>query len=150
MARDYGSAELHTPEDNDGLGVLGAHAFGFNRGRVGVALLGTCSPDGATATDDAREALTHLLSWKLGCRGIKPHDGSGYAKADGSVVRLANLCGHRDVLATGCPGDGLYRRLAEVRDGRPLGSRQVPRSPWGRLPLERASGRRGTGLPPAV
>ncbi len=115
-ARDYGSAEVHNAENEDGLGVLGAHAYGFNRASVGVALLGTYSSDGVTASDDALDALTHLLSWKLGSRGIDPHGVSGYAKADGSVVSFANLCGHRDVLATGCPGDGLQRRLTEVRD----------------------------------
>lgn len=114
-ARDYGSDETHGGEDEDGLGVLGAHAYGFNRGSVGVALLGTYTSADATATDAALEALTALLSWKLGTRGIDPHGSSGYAKADGSIVRFPNLCGHRDVLTTGCPGDGLGRRLAEVR-----------------------------------
>ncbi len=115
-ARDYGPGEPHSGEDRTGLGVLGAHAYGFNRGSVGVALLGTYSSAGVTASDAALGALSDLLSWKFATRGIDPHGASGYTKADGSVTSFANLCGHRELLSTACPGDALQQRLDEVRD----------------------------------
>ncbi len=90
-------------EDGSGRGVIGAHAAGHNTGSVGVAILGTFTDDRATPSDAALDAVAAVTAWKLGTRGIDP-------LAQGAVI------GHRDVVATGCPGNGCQRRLAEVRE----------------------------------
>jgi len=90
-------------EDGSGLGVIGAHASGHNTGSVGVAILGTYTDDRATPSDAALDAVTAIAAWKLGPRGIDP-------------VAAGSLIGHRDVVATGCPGNGCHRRLPELRE----------------------------------
>ena len=89
-------------EDASGRGVIGAHAAGHNTGSVGVAVLGTYTEDGVTPTVAALEAVTAIAAWKLGPRGVDP-------MAPGVLI------GHRDVVATGCPGNGCHRRLPELR-----------------------------------
>jgi hypothetical protein len=102
-ARPYGPGQAHDGEDGNGRGVIGAHARGHNTGSVGIAVLGTYSPGHVSPSEAALVAVAALAAWKLGSRGIDP-------RATGALV------GHRDVSPTGCPGDGLHRRLPEVRD----------------------------------
>ncbi len=90
-------------EDDAGRGVIGAHAAGHNTGSVGVAILGTYTDDGVTPTEAALDAVTAIAAWKFGSRGIDP-------TASGVLI------GHRDVVATGCPGSGCHRRLPELRE----------------------------------
>ncbi|CAN5631750.1 hypothetical protein BH20ACT1_BH20ACT1_08930 [soil metagenome] len=92
-----------TGEDGAGRGVIGAHADGHNTGSVGVAILGTFTDDRATPSDAALDAVAAVAAWKLGSRGIDPF-------ASGTLI------GHRDVVATGCPGGGCQRRLPELRE----------------------------------
>ena len=54
-ARDYGAGEIHDGEDEDGLGVMGAHADGVNEGSCGVVLIGDFSS--RRPTDAAMNAL---------------------------------------------------------------------------------------------
>ena len=103
LARAYGVGEVHDGEDSSGRGVIGAHASGHNAGSVGIALLGTYTDGRISPTDAALDAVATLAAWKLGSRGIDP-------RAPGALIA------HRDVVATGCPGDGCYNRLPEVRD----------------------------------
>jgi hypothetical protein len=93
----------HDGEDTSGLGVVGAHASGHNTGSVGIAILGTYTEDGVTPNEAALDAVTAIAAWKLGTRGIDPG-------APGVLI------GHRDVVATGCPGNGCHRRLPELRE----------------------------------
>jgi hypothetical protein len=93
----------HDGEDASGRGVIGAHAAGHNTGSVGVAILGTYTDGGVTPSEAALDAVTAVAAWKLGPRGIDP-------AASGALI------GHRDVVATGCPGSGCHRRLPELRE----------------------------------
>ncbi|HWH35978.1 MAG TPA: N-acetylmuramoyl-L-alanine amidase [Acidimicrobiales bacterium] len=93
----------HDGEDDAGRGVVGAHAGGHNTGSVGVAILGTYTSEGITPTDAALDAVSAIAAWKFGPRTIDP-------------VAAGTLIGHRDVTPTGCPGNGCYRRLPEVRE----------------------------------
>ena len=114
-ARDYATDELHSGEDTSGRGVVGAHAAGYNTGSVGIALLGTYSS--ATITDASMAALARAIAWKVGPRDIDPHGSDPFVQAGtGTTVVFRNIAGHRDVERTGCPGDGLYTQLADVRD----------------------------------
>lgn len=90
-------------EDGAGHGVIGAHADGHNTGTVGIAVLGTYTGAGAVPTQAALDAVAAVVAWKFGNRGIEPR-GAG------------SLISHRDVVATGCPGEGLHRQLPQLRE----------------------------------
>ncbi len=89
-------------EDGSGQGVTGAHADGHNTGSVGIAVLGTFSGAGVVPTAAALDAVASVVAWKLGTRDLDPRAGGA-------------LIAHRDVAATGCPGEGLHRQLPELR-----------------------------------
>jgi hypothetical protein len=114
-ARDYLPTEPHSGEDLGGRIVEGAHAESHNRGTLGIALLGTYSSPTAAPTDAAMQSLAHLIAWKFGPRNIDPHGSSRYERTNGEVEHFPNICGHRDIVQTGCPGDGLYPRLPWLR-----------------------------------
>ncbi|MBW3547565.1 MAG: peptidoglycan recognition protein [Actinobacteria bacterium] len=101
-ARSYGPGQVHDGEDGGGRGVIGAHARGHNTGSLGIAVLGTYNGQSGP-TDAALGAVAVLVAWKFGPRGIDP-------RAPGALV------GHRDVVATGCPGDGVHQRLPHLRE----------------------------------
>ncbi|MDI3339721.1 MAG: N-acetylmuramoyl-L-alanine amidase [Sphaerobacter sp.] len=90
-----------------GPGVIGGHALQYNRGSIGIAVLGDFQ---ATAPPQAAlDALVRLIRERAGHL-----DPAGWGPfADRRAV--AHICGHRDVLSTECPGDQLYSRLPEVR-----------------------------------
>ena len=115
-AREYADGEAHTGQDAEGRGVIGAHASGFNTGSVGIAMLGTYSSDGVTITDAAMSSLAALVAFVVGPRDIDPHGRDVYVSASAGATTFDNIAGHRDVSETGCPGNGLYARLAELRD----------------------------------
>jgi hypothetical protein len=98
--------------------VVGAHALGFNRGSVGVALIGTYSsaaPPRAELT-----ALEKLLAWRLDLVHIDPLSkvltaSTGNAQYPaGTDVSLRVISGHRDTGPTSCPGNAAYARLGEI------------------------------------
>ncbi|MFP5218320.1 MAG: N-acetylmuramoyl-L-alanine amidase [Actinomycetes bacterium] len=101
--------------------VLGAHAGGFNRYTVGVAMIGTFStvqPPAATLT-----AVQRLVAWKLSMYARDPLGTTTLVSAGGSTsrypagtsVQVPVVAGHRDTNATACPGDLGYGRLPEIR-----------------------------------
>ena len=89
--------------------VIGAHAAGHNDGSIGVAALG-CFDDEACGTASVQpsmvQALDGLVAWKFAYHGVDPRG----TTTEGSA-RLPTIVGHRDLGATACPGDGLYRRV---------------------------------------
>jgi len=100
-------------------GVVGAHAYGFNTGSTGVALLGTYTS--ATPSAAALASLEHLLAWKLELHDLDPMGrttmtcGGTDLYQRGQTVTLPVIAGHRDVNRTVCPGDTLYAKLPELR-----------------------------------
>jgi hypothetical protein len=111
---DYASGSSPTEEDAAGNGVTAAHAVGFNSGTVGIALLGTLSNQDATPA--ARHALEQVLAWESGHHGIDPQGSSLYTNpVNGSQKTFANIAGHRDVVATDCPGGFFYATLPQIR-----------------------------------
>ena len=115
-ARHYDEGEPHTGQDEDGRGVVGAHATGFNTGTVGIAVLGTYSIGSVTIPDATMASLASLGAFIVGPRDIDPHGKDVFVSASAGAKTFDNIAGHRDVSQTGCPGDGLYARLAELRD----------------------------------
>ena len=113
-SRTYAFGESPTGEDLNGHGVTGGHAYGYNAGTTGIALLGTLTNQDATAP--ARDALERTLDWKASAHGIDPQGSSLYTNpVNGTQKSFANIAGHRDVNATECPGGVFYSTLPTIR-----------------------------------
>jgi hypothetical protein len=101
--------------------VIGAHAQGYNAVSTGVANIGTFT--GVAQTAAAVRATAQLLAWKLSLHGapvagrVTVLSGGGPSNRfpAGAPVTLQRISGHRDVDATDCPGDALYRQLPQIR-----------------------------------
>jgi hypothetical protein len=99
--------------------VIGAHALGFNRGSVGVALIGNYNS--STMTAAARSAVVRLLAWRLDIAHVDPlsvttavSTGNPRFRA-GTRVPTKVISGHRDVYPTSCPGTYVYGQLSNIR-----------------------------------
>ncbi|MFE7526434.1 peptidoglycan recognition protein [Kitasatospora sp. NPDC057542] len=100
--------------------VHGAHTLGFNTDSAGIAAIGTYVDD--QPTQPLLDGLAAIAAWKLGLTA-QPADGrtkltsgssaSRYPK--GTVVDFDAVSGHRDAVATECPGSALYARLPDLR-----------------------------------
>ena len=112
-SRDYAGANP-TGDNTAGLGVTGAHTSGWNSGTVGVALLGTLTNHDATPA--ARDALARLLAWEASRNGIDPQATTQFVNpVSGATITTPNIAGHRDYVATACPGDTFYPTLPALR-----------------------------------
>ncbi|RZU48441.1 uncharacterized protein with LGFP repeats [Krasilnikovia cinnamomea] len=100
--------------------VIGAHTYGFNTGSAAIAVLGTYIKDRAPAT--TQTTIAQLAAYKLGMYGFAPTSSTKMTEGvsdgkfpKGTVVTFARISGHRDGVATECPGDALYAQLADIR-----------------------------------
>jgi hypothetical protein len=95
--------------------VIGAHSLGFNRGTVGVALMGNFSA--AEPPRAMQSALVNLLAWRLDVAHVDPlarvvYTSGGNTKLRaGKIVTLRAISGHRDTGPTECPGNRAYALL---------------------------------------
>ncbi|PID53883.1 MAG: hypothetical protein CSA58_02365 [Micrococcales bacterium] len=99
---------------------IGAHAAGFNKGTVGIAILGTYSRSTPPARTQA--AVANVIAWRLSKYGAQPNSRVNYVPGAGSVkfpagrqVNVPRVMGHRDVGLTSCPGTAAYRTLGGIR-----------------------------------
>lgn len=123
--------------------VVAGHAFGYNYGSAGIALLGTFTD--AEPSEAALDTLREALAFEADRHGLDPTDQSAFLRArsrsgDNDLWRdgLATVPGHRDCLPTECPGDRLYARLPELR--REVAERVGPAGPRARIthaPIDR-------------
>jgi hypothetical protein len=100
-------------------------AVGFhdaaNYGSMGVSVLGTYSTVAPTAA--AQASLVNVLAWKAQQRGIDLfgkayYEGcakSTYCFAHKTGVIVPTLAGHRQVMATACPGDAFMAIMPTIR-----------------------------------
>jgi len=106
--------------------VVGGHAAGFNTGSVGIALLGqhqsNASPPAVSPSSAQIDALATVIAWKFTLHGLDPSSSTYYTAragstrfAEGTVVHLARVAGHRDTGSTSCPGDYTYAQLGDLR-----------------------------------
>lgn len=91
-----------------GDGVVAGHAYGYNTGSLGIALLGNYQSNEIPAP--MVKSLTGLIYEKAELNKIDP-DASGLFR--GEV--LPNIIGHRDVGSTVCPGANAYDYIPEIR-----------------------------------
>ncbi|MFK5635256.1 N-acetylmuramoyl-L-alanine amidase [Ornithinimicrobium sp. LYQ103] len=99
--------------------VTGAHTGGWNSGNVGVALLGdfTTSSAGADPAPAALGSLENLLVDLTARHGLTPQAEITYANpVSGETKVVDTIGGHRDYMATECPGERLYGLLPDIRD----------------------------------
>jgi hypothetical protein len=104
-----------TPDGEDARhrSVRGGHARGHNSRTIGVAMLGTF--DDHRPTDVALDALIALVAWKCARWGIDPIGATPYRLRNGDEETIPNLCPHRRVRATDCPGREIVDLLPELR-----------------------------------
>ncbi|MDQ3896016.1 MAG: N-acetylmuramoyl-L-alanine amidase [Actinomycetota bacterium] len=97
-----------TGENASAQGVTAGHAYGYNSGTVGVALLGNFVS--TLPTQAAQDALRSLLVSKAGAHGLHPATKALYTNpVNGTQATFENVPGHQEVPdnATECPG-GLF------------------------------------------
>jgi len=90
-----------------GENVIGGHAFQYAQGSAGICSMGSFSLE--TSTPEAIAGLTWITAWAA--RNLDP-----FARRDfHEKPNLQVICGHRDVVDSSCPGDGLYADLPTIR-----------------------------------
>ncbi len=110
----HGSDFGHT-EDGTDRGVVGAHTGGWNSGNLGIALLGNYN---TTSPPEAQlGALVDVLGDLSLRHGIDPRvtDHTFVNPANGATKVVPTVSGHRDWVATECPGAALYADLPDIR-----------------------------------
>ncbi|MGP4050870.1 peptidoglycan recognition protein family protein [Streptomyces sp. 2A115] len=94
--------------------VTAFHAAGYNSGNLGIALLGTFTGQGPTAA--ARQSCTKLLAALSGYHGFDPQAAVTFVNPVNGVTKKVQLIsGHKDWLATECPGTVMYGDLPALR-----------------------------------
>ncbi|MFD0304830.1 peptidoglycan recognition family protein [Streptomyces sp. NPDC127119] len=109
------SGEGGTPaHDANGKLVTAFHTGGYNAGNLGIALIGNLVKQGPTAA--ARDALTGLVRSLVRFHGVDPQAKVTYTNPiSGAKKEVDEISGHRDWLATECPGAVMYGELAALR-----------------------------------
>ena len=100
--------------------VRGAHTLGFNRGSVGVAVIGDYGS--SRISPAAARSLEQLLAWRLDVAHVDPLSTLTYRSGGnprfpaGTPVLLRAISGHRDAYFTDCPGNALYLQLPAIAE----------------------------------
>ncbi len=96
-------------------GVVAGHAFDYNYGSLGIALLGNYQE--GTPAPQMIERLENLLVFEHGRHQIDPRGVWDFVRASGLWrYEMPGLAGHRDCNNTECPGDAVYPLLSELRE----------------------------------
>lgn len=108
-----------------GENVVAGHAYPYNRGSIGVAVMGYYVD--YSISSSARNSLANLLAREFGERFINPSTGAKlYAKNTvtaasitdywgRSYVNTIRIISHRNVAPTACPGSAFYSTLGTIR-----------------------------------
>ncbi|HPN67157.1 MAG TPA: N-acetylmuramoyl-L-alanine amidase [bacterium] len=91
-----------------GLGVVGAHAYGFNSGSVGISVLGNYET--VEPSSNSIDGLINTIAYVSFQTGL---DLTKQAEINGK--KYNTIVGHRDVQATACPGENFYQLLSQIR-----------------------------------
>ncbi|NTU69699.1 hypothetical protein HGB13_02655 [bacterium] len=105
--------------------VIGAHASTYNRGSIGISIIGDYSNRDISV--QARDSLLTLIADKLGSKGIEPNSSAYFASRWSSTgtpapddwgrygVAGPRVDGHRLFDQTACPGNIFYNTLGNIR-----------------------------------
>ncbi|TMC46922.1 MAG: hypothetical protein E6J23_01340 [Chloroflexi bacterium] len=107
----------------------GGHAYGWNKGSIGIAAIGTYSVNAPTPAMVA--SIANLIAMKFSQFGIQPYGADPFVHqeqaSDGTWANVTssppNVQGHRDCNyiqsqyggQTACPGNALYAQLPNIR-----------------------------------
>jgi len=94
---------------NGSIDVVGAHLGGGNTNTMGVCLIGDFTSVQPTAESILQ--LRNVLAWKANDRKIDVRSRQSH-----TLGNLFTISGHRDGVATECPGNSFYPRLPEIRN----------------------------------
>ncbi len=90
-----------------GANVVGGHALQYNWGSLGVAITGNYS---STPVEQVTlDSLVRVITDRA--KNVDPAGIGFFIDKD----NVPNVCGHRDVLSTDCPGDLAYADLPSIR-----------------------------------
>ncbi len=91
-----------------GANVIGGHAFQYAIGSSGICVMGDYTS--ADAPQAAKVALANIIAYVT--RDLNPHGTAPFHE----VPAMPTIAGHRDVVQSGCPGNGLYDDLPWIRN----------------------------------
>lgn len=94
VIRKDGTVELGRPD-----WTVGAHAYGFNYCSIGLHICGNFNL--AEPTEAQLNVLPMLIA--------------DICEAYGLIASDSVVMGHRDLMATDCPGDNLYKQIDTIR-----------------------------------
>lgn len=94
VIRKDGSIERGRPHN-----MIGSHACGFNSESIGIHVCGNFEI--AEPTEAQQNSLSMLIA--------------ELCKIYGLIASADIVVGHRDLMATACPGENLYKKLDTVR-----------------------------------
>ncbi len=102
-----------------GEGIIGAHATWNNQQSIGIALIGNFNDE--QPTDAQIKTLIRLITSLAQKYNIDPESKTDWHKKMTaypyvSTFQNYTVVGHRDVGATACPGENLYKLLPAIRD----------------------------------
>ncbi|AEB45455.1 peptidoglycan recognition family protein [Micromonospora maris] len=110
------SQPMFGPAGADGrpLMISAAHVGGMNSGNLGIALLGDFTSRQPTAA--ARSALTKVLAGICAVQRLDPRAATTFVNpVSGAQLAVDTISGHRDWMATECPGNAFYPKLPALR-----------------------------------
>ncbi|MFT4040576.1 MAG: SH3 domain-containing protein, partial [Thermomicrobiales bacterium] len=90
-----------------GENAVGCHAEGYNHGSAGICLMGRFFEN--DITPEMHNAIVWIASWAG--RNLDPTTSAAFY----DIPDLPNICGHRDVNNTTCPGEDFYLTIPTVR-----------------------------------
>ena len=90
-----------------GENVVGGHAYQYAHGSSGIGVVGSFTD--FETTPEAQAGVVWITAW-VG-QALDPWGTADFHEQDD----LPTICGHRDVNASACPGDGLYSQLDDIR-----------------------------------
>ncbi len=107
-----GGREIISPD------VVAGHALQWNEGTCGVSCFGNYDVNqlGANEQTNLVGTLVQFLTWACRRHYVWPNATTDFLQVDW-VWRtgIPNICGHRDVNTTACPGQYLYPLLPDIR-----------------------------------
>lgn len=113
LVDNYGRAWQGRAGDFWSYNSVGGHALGVNKSTFGISVLGNYTD--FRPSDAAIATVAKVITYKLPV-GLNPLNLSTPIVNDkGNVIYAPVVSGHRDLVATSCPGQAFYDYLPEVR-----------------------------------